>query len=84
MGKEGMHMVTSSDNPLGSLRNAIICLAIKDYNKVLKQLENHPENETALSDKRKLDNFFTSEWFMALTNVSGVDIMNRIATRYVE
>ena len=58
------------------LANAIIIQAAKDYRCALQNLMKHPEDRGI--DKDKLEEFFNSEWYAALTDVDGSYLMRKI------
>lgn len=57
---------------------AIIVTAANDYRKVLKQLKKNPFDVYSLVEKRKIEDFFHSEWYACLTNVDGEMILRRL------
>ena len=57
------------------LANAIIVNAANDYRVVLKKCKNNPYNEDAIQERKKLENFFLSAWYKALTKVDGTYLM---------
>jgi len=54
-------------DPYEKLANAIILLAVKDYRRALKLEQQHLQDH---SEKRKLERFFRSDLFSALTKES--------------
>lgn len=60
---------TSTDNAYENLANAIILQAVKDYRGILRKIKKHPFDRLVLSEKRRLERFFRSQWFGMLTNI---------------
>jgi hypothetical protein len=60
------------------LANAIILQAVHDYRKALKILKRYPRCEAALIEKKRDEEFFTSEWYSHLTKVDGRRLMKRL------
>ncbi len=58
-------------NPYEALANAIIKSAANDYMKAIKGLRRS-------SDLKKLEEFFLSDWFTALTSVDGKWLMQEL------
>ena len=46
------------------LANAIILQAVKDYKKVLRRLARNPQNQDAQREKKGLERFFFSHWYL--------------------
>lgn len=64
--------------PYERLGNAIVIQAGKDYRSVLKTLIRNNKNQTALSEKRKLERFFQSDWYGMLTDISADYLIRHI------
>lgn len=52
-----------------NLANAIILQAVKDYRKALRTLSMNPNNRSAQYERRRIEQFFRSGWFGALTSI---------------
>ena len=65
-------------DPWEALRNAIVIQAAEDYRKSLQALKGNPDNYMNRQTKRECEDFFTSDWFKDLSEVSGVMIMKEI------
>lgn len=61
-----------------NLANAIIVRAVKDYKENIEGLKNDPENIRLLVEKKKLENFFYSEWYHCLSDADPNYILERI------
>lgn len=61
-----------------ALAEAIIVQAVKDYRSVLKRLKYDYDCRNLISQKRSLENFFSSEWFSVLTKVNGKALARKI------
>lgn len=59
------------ENNYRALADAIILQAVKDYRKVLKKLKYDYDCRTLMGEKRRLERFFSSEWFSVLTTMDG-------------
>ena len=55
--------------PYQALANAIVELAVKDYKKAFLQHSNFPDNEDYANEVKSIENFFNSDWFVALTDL---------------
>lgn len=51
-----------NDDGLDMIADQIIITAAKDYMKILKAIKKNPSNEKALRAKKKLDDFFNSDY----------------------
>ena len=65
-------------DPYQGLANAVVALAAKDYRKTLRWLRRNPRSHSAQIELSALEQFFRSEWYEVLTNVSGEWLMDRI------
>lgn len=65
-----------------ALANAVIRQAAKDYRDALRMLRRRPTDGRALMVKRDSEKFFKSGWFMQLTNINGVWLMEAIRKEY--
>lgn len=63
------YIPTSTDKAYENLANAIILQAVKDYRGILRKIKKHPFDRLVLSEKRRLERFFRSQWFGMLTGV---------------
>ena len=70
-------------NPYEELANAIVAQACVDYRTALAKLKYAPHHAQALADKKEIEKFFLSPWFMLLTNLDGKRLMNTIRNEYV-
>ena len=61
-----------------NLANAIVLCAVNDYRTVLRCLKNNPYHYTAGRTKEKLEQFFRSDWYTALTRVDGEMLITRL------
>ena len=61
-----------------NLANAIIIQAAKDYREVLHQLLYEPDNELAIMKKKKIERFFQSESYCALTSIDSRTLIERL------
>ena len=53
-----------------ALANAIIAQAARDYRTALRIQKRHPDSRAALSEIRRLERFFRSNWYSVLTNLN--------------
>ena len=60
------------------LTTAIIVRAAKDYKVVLKRCLYFPKDKQWQSERKKLEQFFQSEWYKMLTNLDSGILMNKI------
>ena len=65
-------------NPYKRLANGIVVQAAKDYKTYVRIGSRNPDNKDVFLKTQSLERFFRSQWFEALTNVSGEYIMERI------
>ena len=64
------------------LANAIILQAVKDYRKILSRCKKYPCDEIWISQRREIEKFFTSDWFVELSNVDGTKIMKKLQEEF--
>jgi hypothetical protein len=64
--------------PVERLANAIILQAVKDYRAALRALQKSPSSNTARSQKKVLERFFLSDWYLLLTDLDGEMVIERI------
>lgn len=64
--------------PVERLANAIILQAVKDYRAALRALKKSPSSNTARSQKKALERFFRSDWYLLLTDLDGEMVIERI------
>ena len=57
-------------DPYQELANAIIIQAANDYRRALRQLKQHPYNQSAQIECEFIERFFRSGWFSLLTKIS--------------
>lgn len=81
--RTGVDISKDAGDPYENLANAIIYSAVNEYKKDLKALQKCPNNKSVLYNKQNLERFFMSDWFCVLTNVKGVDIIERLNRQYV-
>ena len=65
-------------DPYESLANAIILQAVKDYRDARKKQKYHPKNKDAKLIIEDCERFFRSDWFAALTSVSGELLITKL------
>ena len=65
-------------DPWERLANAIVTRAVDDYRAAAKKLKKNPENESAVTEIRKLNRFFRSQWFQVLTDVDGDYLLSKL------
>ena len=72
--------------PYKELANAIIIRAVDDYRRLLKRL-NYLQKKPEFNGRRiaetereidKIEEFFRSDWYCELTDISGKDVIRRI------
>ena len=61
-----------------NLANAIILQAVKDYRKLEHRASIHPQDTKTQYAKNRIEEFFLSEWFSALTKINGNELLNRL------
>jgi len=61
-----------------NLANAIIIRAVKDYANAYRHFLRHPKNKAAQKEVKKLEQFFFSDWYAALTDVDPNYLLNRL------
>ena len=61
-----------------NLANAIIETAAHDYRKALTTLRRYPGSYTAMRQKQKLEKFFRSDLYAALTDVDGEYMIEKL------
>ena len=61
-----------------NLANAIILQAVRDYRMVLKCLKRNPGDRDAQTDRDKIERFFRSQWYQALTDVDGEKLIGML------
>lgn len=65
-------------NPYETLANSIVIQAVFDYRKALKKIGKDPKDQEALEAKAKIERFFQSGWYQALTRVNGPYLMRKL------
>lgn len=65
-------------NPYENLANAVIVQACDDYRAELKKIKKNPERREAIDAALRIERFFRSGWFGALTTVDGDFLIRRI------
>ena len=60
------------------LANAIILQAVKDFRPAYRRLRRHPEDKLAQDTVREITKFFCSDYFCALTDLDGPELLQRI------
>lgn len=61
--------VLRNKDPYENLANAIILLAVDDYLAALEKIQKWSGDKDAIANKKSLERFFRSQWFVALTSV---------------
>ena len=69
---------TSCGDPWQDLANAIVAQAAADYRSAKRRLKKNPESVSAAARLRECERFFLSEWIMALTDIDGSYLLNRL------
>ena len=60
------------------LTNAIILQAASDYRVALKKIKARPKNREAIDEALRIERFFRSDWYQALTSVDGEYLIERL------
>ena len=60
------------------LANAIVLQAVKDYRKLEYRASIHPQDTKTEYAKNRIEDFFLSEWFSALTKINGDELLQRL------
>lgn len=60
------------------LASAIVLQAVKDYKSALFLLEDKPKDRAALHDKKSLERFFQSKWYVTLTEIDPNRLMSEV------
>lgn len=71
-------------NPYEKLANAIIIQAAKDYRLALRRFRNYPNKAAAKNSKRKIEQFFRSDWYGMLTNIDPDVLIRRLNEEVLE
>ena len=61
-----------------ALGNEIIVRAAKDYRRALRSLKVNPKDESSQEEKREVEKFFRSRWFMVLTSIDGEMLIQKL------
>lgn len=61
-----------------NLANSIIKQACADYKRVLKKIKTNQATAEIQRKKKELEEFFESDWFRVLTDVSHLALINEI------
>lgn len=77
-------MAKLNGNPYENLAHAIIIRACNDYRIVLKMMKLHPKNKVLREEVSRLENFFRSPWYQALTTVDGELLIRKIRAEIAE
>ncbi len=64
--------------PYEELANAIILLAVKDWQGAAKTLKRKPDSVWAWQIKRECVGFFRSKWFGRLTRLDGTILLEQL------
>lgn len=67
-----------------NLANAIILQAVKDYKRVLHRLGANPRNRDAMREKERLERFFHSPWYEALTDLDADRLIEGVQERVLQ
>ena len=65
-------------SPEEALANAIIMQGVKDYRTALKALKYNPNSRSAKDTKAEVERFFRSQWYSALTDISGEYLIRKL------
>ncbi len=65
-------------DPYERLTNAIILQAATDYRVALKKIKARPKNREAIDEALRIERFFRSDWYQALTSVDGEYLIERL------
>lgn len=67
-----------AEDPYEKLVNAIILQAVTDYRVALKKIKARPKNREAIDEALRIERFFRSDWYQALTSVDGEYLIERL------
>lgn len=67
-----------------NLANAIILQAVKDYKRVLHRLGANPRNRDVMHEKERLERFFHSPWYEALTDLDADRLIEGVQERVLQ
>lgn len=67
-----------AEDPYERLTNAIILQAASDYRVALKKIKARPKNREAIDEALRIERFFRSDWYQALTSVDGEYLIERL------
>ena len=67
-----------AEDPYERLANAIILQAASDYRVALKKIKARPKNREAIDEALRIERFFRSDWYQALTSVDGEYLIERL------
>lgn len=78
--------IAVSENMAGyeNLANAIILQAVKDYKRTLHRLGANPKNRDAMHEKERLERFFHSPWYEALTDLDADRLIEGVQERVLQ
>lgn len=65
-------------DPYEKLAAAVVMQAVKDYRAALRAVRKSPSSHYVKSQKKALERFFRSEWYLLLTDIDGEMVMERI------
>lgn len=60
------------------LADAIILMAVKDFKPAYRRLRRQPDDKKAQDEVRQITKFFCSQYFVALSDLDGPALLNRI------
>ena len=60
------------------LANAIVEMAARDYRRTLHNRARHPSKRQFREEQRKIERFFRSRWFAALTETDPEQLIQRL------
>lgn len=69
---------TEQGNPYYNLANAIIIVTVEDFRYYSKRLLKNPSNTQAIHIVNECTEFFQSQWFELLTNISGTELLEKL------
>lgn len=67
-----------AEDPYERLANGIIMQAVSDYRAEINKVMKKPKNQNAIQDVMKIEKFFRSQWYQALTGVDGEYLIRKL------
>lgn len=65
-------------NSYENLANAVILKAAEDYRKSLRTLSQYPYDHNACSERKSIEQFFRSDYFVILSNLDPEALIERL------